>query len=144
MIERLKNILSHGDYTIVVGNPAVERIFTSRERGVKALVHLIDNDPELLRGATIADKVVGRAAAALMLRSGVSRLHSRVITSAAVDMLRNAGTTVDFDTETDMIANRARTGRCPLDTLCAPLSDPAEMEAAIRRFYKDLESRREH
>ena len=139
MIERLKNILSHGDYTIVVGNPAVERIFTSRERGVKALVHLIDTDPVLLRGATIADKVVGRAAAALMLRSGVSRLHSRVITSSAIAMLAQHG-----DTETDMIANRARTGRCPLDTLCAPLSDPAEMEAAIRRFYKDLESRREH
>ena len=136
MIERLKNILSHGDYTIVVGNPAVERIFTSRERGVKALVHLIDTDPVLLRGATIADKVVGRAAAALMLRSGVSRLHSRVITSSAIAMLAQHGTTVDFDTETDMIAN--------LDTLCAPLSDPAEMEAAIRRFYKDLESRREH
>lgn len=143
MTEQLKNILSHGDYTIVVGNPAVGRIFTSRERGVRALVHLIDTDPELLRGATIADKVVGRAAAALMIRSGVSRLHSRVITSSAIAMLVQHGIDVDFGTEVDIIENRAKTGRCPLDTLCAPLSDPAEMEAAIRRFYRELDSRRE-
>ena len=141
MIEHLKQTLSHGDYTIVVGNPSSGRVFTSRERGVKALVNLIDTDSALLRGASIADKVVGRAAAALMIRSGVSRVHSRVITSAAVAMLLAAGITVDFDTEVDMIANRTRTGRCPLDTLCAPLSHPAEMEAAIRRFYKELDSR---
>lgn len=137
MIEELKRTLSHGDYTIVVGNPD-GRIFTSRERGVKALLHLLDTDPAMLRGAVVADKVVGRAAAALMLLGGVVKMHSRVITSAAVEMLRTGAVDVDFDVETEIIENRTHTGRCPLDTLCAPLSSPEEMADAIRGFYAAL------
>jgi len=138
MIERLKQILSHGDYTIAVGNSHSGQIFTSRERGVKALLHLLDTDPDMLREASVADKVVGKAAAALMLLGGVNEIHSGVITSAAFGMLRQGGVAVDFDVETPFVENRTRTGRCPLDTLCSTLSSPEEMAAAIRKFYADL------
>ncbi len=140
MLERLKQILFLGDYTIAVGNPHSDRIFTSHERGVKALLHLLDSDPDMLREASVADKVVGQAAAALMLLGGVRELHSRVITSAAIGMLRKGGVAVNFDVETPFVENRTRTGRCPLDTLCAALSTPDEMAAAIRKFYADLAS----
>ena len=45
------------------------RIF--RERGVADLFRLLREEPQLLRGAFIADKVVGKGAAALMVLGGV-------------------------------------------------------------------------
>ena len=53
----------------VIRNGDVTRIF--RERGVKDLYRLLEEEPELLDGAFVADKVVGKGAAALMILGGV-------------------------------------------------------------------------
>ena len=53
----------------VIRSGDVIRIF--RERGVKDLFRLLKEEPVMLRGAFIADKVVGKAAAALMVLGGV-------------------------------------------------------------------------
>ncbi len=55
------------------------RIF--RERGVADLFRLQHEEPQLLRGAFIADKVVGKGAAALMTQMAAAA--ASVQTSAA-------------------------------------------------------------
>ena len=57
------------------------RIF--RERGVKDLYRLLEEEPELLDGAFVADKVVGKGAAALMILGGIGELHADVISRPA-------------------------------------------------------------
>ena len=53
------------------------RIF--RERGVADLFRLLHEEPQLLRGAFIADKVVGKGAAALMVLGGVEGFFAGVV-----------------------------------------------------------------
>ena len=65
----------------VIYNNGVVRSF--HERGVKDLHNLLRNEPELLRGAAVADKVVGKGAAALMVAGGVEWVHADVISSGA-------------------------------------------------------------
>ena len=74
------------------------RIF--RERGVAALFRLLREEPQLLRGAFIADKVVGKGAAALMVLGGVEGLFADVVSRPALEL-------------------RAGTGTCPVEQLCA-------------------------
>lgn len=50
-----------------------------RERGVKDLYRLLTTEPSSLAGAFVADKVVGKAAAALLILGGVGELHADVI-----------------------------------------------------------------
>ena len=57
------------------------RIF--RERGVADLFRLQHEEPQLLRGAFIADKVVGKGAAALMVLGGVEGLFADVVSRPA-------------------------------------------------------------
>ena len=59
----------------VVRNGDEVRIF--RERGVKDLYRLLREEPQLLDGAFVADKVVGKGAAALMILGGVEELFRR-------------------------------------------------------------------
>ena len=47
------------------------REYLFRQRGVRDLHDLLRGRPELLRGSFVADKVVGKAAAALMILGGV-------------------------------------------------------------------------
>ena len=82
------------------------RIF--RERGVADLFRLLREEPQLLRGAFIADKVVGKGAAALM-----------VVSRPALELLAGAGIAVEYTVVVPGIMNRAGTGTCPVEQLCA-------------------------
>ena len=44
-------------------------------RGVRDLLELLSAEPERLRGAIVADKVIGKAAAALMATGGVNPIY---------------------------------------------------------------------
>ena len=73
----------------VVRNGDEVRIF--RERGVKDLYRLLREEPQLLDGAFVADKVVGKGAAALMILGGVEELFADVVSRAALDLFAAAG-----------------------------------------------------
>jgi len=74
----------------VVRNGDTIRIF--RERGVRDLWRLLHEEPELLDGAFVADKVVGKGAAALMAAGRVRELFADVVSHAALELLsRDSG-----------------------------------------------------
>ena len=68
-MEKLIRLLHEGNYSLVVAHGEI-RTFSGR--GVSDLYALSGEDPGFLRGASVADKVVGKAAAALMIVAGVS------------------------------------------------------------------------
>lgn len=70
MMEDLIRLLHGGDHSLVVANG---NVYTFNGRGVTDLYALLREDPGFLKGASIADKVVGKAAAALMILGGVKR-----------------------------------------------------------------------
>ena len=93
----------------VIRNGDVTRIF--RERGVKDLYRLLEEEPELLDGAFVADKVVGKGAAALMILGGVGELHADVISRPARRLLAASPVHVSYTLEVPYIVNRTRTGQ---------------------------------
>ena len=93
LVEELKK----GGWSCVVGNGTVMRTFS--RKGVADLYDMLHTEPELLDGAFIADKVVGKGAAALMILGKVSRLHTHIISTPALCLLRKAGVLVGFDVE---------------------------------------------
>lgn len=129
-------------YTLVVApaDGSAPRTFT--QRGVADLLSLLRDEPATLRGASIADKVVGKAAASLMILGGASRLHTDVISLPAIDLFsRFPGVEVSYSTVTDHVINRTRTGMCPLETRCLDLVTPAECRDAIISFINSQTTR---
>lgn len=110
----LLNILNAEHASLVVLNNDSLSIHT--ERGVKDLVQLLRDEPERLHGAQVADKIIGRAAASLMVAGGVSEVHTNLISTPALQLLRNAGIPVSFDEEVPQILNRDKSGQCPIDS----------------------------
>lgn len=116
----------------VVRNGSDVRIF--RQRGVADLLCLYDNDRAFLAGAEIADKVVGKAAAALMVLGGVSRVYADTISTPALHLLELHGIQAAFGQETPHIVNRAGTGWCPLEKLSRDETSPIAILQKIRTF----------
>lgn len=135
-MNRLKKYLDDDECRGVVRSVDGEvRVF--RRRGVVDLYELSATAPGFLRGGLAADKVVGRGAALLFVRCGVSGLYARVVSSGALDVLRRGGVRVEFDTEVPHIINRSGTGICPVEQLTACTDDPDEAFSLIRRFIEN-------
>ena len=87
--QQLKERLLVEQCSCVIYNQGEVRIF--RERGVKDLYRLLKEEPEFLAGASMADKVIGKAAAALLALGGVREVFALVISLPARELLERAG-----------------------------------------------------
>ena len=105
-----------------------------RERGVKDLLRLLEEDPSILRGAMIADKVVGKGAAALMILGGVKAIYADVISRPALELFSTVDVSVDYRECVPNIINRAGTGICPVEKLCMDSKSAEECFPLIKKF----------
>jgi hypothetical protein len=111
-----------------------EILFVSRKAGIADLMNLAEGDRSLLRGASAADAVTGRASALLLIYGGIARLYSPVISRDALLALQGSGVPVEYDREVEYIRNRSGDGRCPLEELAVGIESPSEALAALSAF----------
>lgn len=134
-IERAKKILKEGGYTIVLCNG--EQLYTSTKRGVAPMLEFIDNGTDL-HGFSVADKVIGKAAAMMFCHGVVAEVYGDVISKAAADFLSDRGISFSYGTLTDKIINRKGDGICPMEQVTAEISDTKEAIRAIKKRLEEL------
>lgn len=110
-----------------------------RQRGVKDLYRLLKEEPELLRGAFVADKVVGKAAAALMILGGVEGVFAEVMSAPARALFDREQVDAACGTEVPHIVNRTQTGWCPLEIRCFDQTTPEECLERIEEFLQTID-----
>ena len=137
MNELIKTLHS-GNYSCVIRS--LDEIYTFSQRGVADLYDLVNNKPDFLKGASIADKIVGKAAAALMISGGITELYAEVISSPALTLIREAGIAVSFGQVVPFIENRDKTDWCPLEKMC---SDETSAESIFPRITEFIEKMKE-
>ena len=120
----------------VIRQGAQVRIF--RERGIKDLYRILTEEPELLDGASVADKVVGKGAAALMILGGVRAVHADVASTGALQLFDAQNIPVSCTLEVPHIINRAGTGWCPVETLCRDCRTAEECLEPIRNVIRTV------
>lgn len=132
-----KLLLDSGKYTCVVRKG--DHFHTATVRGVKPLLHWLDNGPSL-QGFCAADRVVGRAAAFLYCLLGVREVYARVMSQPAADILKMNGIAIHADAFPEGIINRKGTGPCPFEAAVLHTSDPQEALRIIRNKLAEMES----
>ena len=135
-MNRLKDYLADSNCCGVVRSASGE-IVMFRRRGVIDLFELSTENPAFLRGATAADKVVGRGAALLFVRGGIDSLYAGVISSGALEVLCLGNVRVEYGTLVPHIINRAGTGICPVERLTSSTDSPEEAYLLIKHFIEN-------
>lgn len=134
-LERAKTLLSSTDSTIAV--VSVDDVYTSQERGVKPLLHLLTEKKGFLKGASVADKVIGKAAALLMVLGEIKEVHTLIISEPAIKVFEKHNTPCFYDKKVDRIVNRTGDGLCPMETLCLDVEEPQEaFEKILEKISK--------
>lgn len=135
-MDSLIEILHSSACSCVVRNMGrVERYYN---RGVKDLYTLYTADSQLLSGADVADKVVGRAAALIMILGGVSRVYADTVSQLALELFAQNNVEISYNQVVPHIINRAKTDLCPLERATKDLESLEEIFAAIEAFVSSL------
>ncbi len=110
---------------------------TSDSRGVKPMVELIDSGRSL-DGYSVADKVVGKAAALLFVYAGIENVYAEVLSVLGAKVLEKHGIPYECGTVTERIVNRKGDGYCPMEIATTDIDDPAEALATVKAKLKEM------
>ena len=139
MMKALVETLKEGNHSLVINRK--DHVLTFDGRGVSDLFRLLHEEPDVLEGSLLADKVVGKGAAALMALGKVKEVYADIISQPAFDMLEQEGIRVSYGKLVPHIINRAGTGMCPVETRCQPCQTPAECLEEIKAFLKEMKEK---
>lgn len=133
--ENAIRLLEENTYTCVLCKG--DALYTSEKRGIAPLVDWIISGVDL-RGFSVADKIVGKAAALLFALAGVKRVFAPVMTETALTIFTCHGIEANCQTITKQIMNRAGTGPCPMERTVSSIDDPGEALKAIQQTMEQL------
>ncbi len=130
-----KNLIADGEYACIVVKKG-EAIYTSKERGIFPLFEAKEILKIDLRGASLADRIVGKAAAMIAVESGIISIHGQVMSENAVKYIQSHEIGYSYDKWAEYIKNREQTGMCPVETRAITTDDYRELEIKVRDFLK--------
>ncbi len=113
-------------------------IASGQERGVATLLAAVDRLGADVCGASLADKVVGKAVALIVAHTGIVAVDARLASDTALSFLRARGIPIHCDQSVPQILNRRGDGPCPMEKLTQAHDDPAEGMARLREFVASM------
>lgn len=139
-MQDLIDILHDNECSCVLRNG---NIHTYSQHGVADLYNIYIQTPALLNGADIADRVVGKGAASILVAGKVRQVYADVISNAGLDVLKKAGIPVFYTLLVPNILNRNNTNLCPIETVCAPCHTLDECMDKIKDFLHHQHTEKE-
>ncbi len=99
---------------------------TFQGRGIGPLLSCLQADSNSIRGCSVADRVIGKAAALLMVFGGVREVWTEILSVPAAEVFRRTGISFVAEQTVERIRDRDGTGLCPMEQLCLTVNNPAE------------------
>lgn len=131
---QMLGVLNEQGLSLLVYNDST--LTTHTNRGVQDLLALISEQPERLNGAIVADKLIGKAAAAIMAAGGVREVHTNLICTAGKQLLQSKGVVVFAAEEVPQILNRDRSAQCPFDAQLNEIESVEECVTILQNMPK--------
>lgn len=85
-----------------------------------------------LSGYSVADLVVGKAAALLFVKSGIVRVFAKTLSKGGRKVLETHGIDCEYDVLTEKIINRTGTDICPMEKSVAHTDNPEEAYVILK------------
>ncbi len=107
---------------------------TGNDYGVRELLATADRLGSGTRGASLADKVVGKAVALIVVYAGICAVDTRVASEPAVKLLEAHGVPLRAASVVPQILNRRGDGPCPMEKATTLFEEVAPGLQALREF----------
>jgi hypothetical protein len=136
-IAEARRMIAGGDVSfVVIRNGKI--VHSADGRGVRPVIQLLKANAELLRGATVVDKIIGKAAAMLLTLGGARHIYGELMSVSAYDYLTSRGIKAEYGRKIDIISNREGNGICPLERSVKDIDDPQEAYEILQQTIAKL------
>ena len=112
----------------------------SEKRGIAPMMDFIA-EAKGLSGYSVADLVVGKAAALLFVKCGIKRVFAKTLSESAKGVLELYGVDYEYETLTQKIINRDGTDICPMEKAVAGTDDAHEAYLILQNKLNDLRNK---
>jgi hypothetical protein len=119
---------------VIVKNGAV--LHTGSRDGIGELIEAVDALGDAAHGASLADKIVGKAVAMVARAAQFRAVYSPLASQAALDTLAIDHIPLKSDRLVPLILNKRNDGPCPMEKLTQFIQDPHEAVTALREFAR--------
>ena len=117
---------------VIKGN----QTYQSSEKGVLPLMRWLQEDVCFFKDATVIDKVIGKAAALLLVFGGVKIVYTFLISDIAYEFLLEKKVQVHYMNRVPYIINRSQTGGCPMEQRTLEINDPVIAYEKLKEVIK--------
>lgn len=135
-LEKAKMLLSKTSSTCVLCSGDI--ILTDNRRGVRPLLDLLETNTNVA-SFSVADKVVGKAAAYLYCLLNIKCLYAQVISQPALNVLSKTDIDVEYDQLVPAIQNRTKNGFCPMERAVWNVDSAQDALIAIQETLAQLQ-----
>jgi hypothetical protein len=138
MINYLEELDNTGNSLMIY--KADKLVFESQSKGIRPYLEAINSVKEGLNGTTVVDKIVGRAAALLIVYIEAEKVFASVLSRPGKEVLDQYGFNVVFSNLVDQI--KLKDGRifCPFERMVQGISDPRIAYMEILKKMKEFKS----
>lgn len=134
-IELAKDLLKTQEKALVIVKEG-KVIFSSENKGIKPVYTAHNELNDRLQGSSVADKVVGKAAAMIYEHAGIKELSTGLISEKALGVLKDTSMVYEYDKLVPFIKNRDQSGLCPIEKLSLEAADINDLLLKILNFLK--------
>jgi hypothetical protein len=137
-LEMAKQRLRNGDLGLSIVKEG-RVIYESASRGLFGLLDVIESERAILKGASVADKVVGKSVALLCVYVKVKAVYAITLSREAKAVLDYHAVCNEFDGLVDAILDIDHANTCPFERLVARISSPRVAYEKIRVLCQRLQ-----
>lgn len=131
-LQRAAEALQNNNYTFVCING--NTVYTSTAKGIAPIMEQLE-EPSPLCCSSIADKVIGKAAALLLIKGHIKELYAEILSEYAHSVLEASNIKHTWGRLVPYIINRTGDGMCPMEQCVLEINDPEE---AYKSLVKKL------
>jgi hypothetical protein len=110
-------------------------IYETNVGGLGGFLKAINDHGIHLVNSSVADRVIGKAAALLCIYSQVKSAYTLTLSKSGLRVLEDQGVQINYENLTPMILNTKKTGQCPFENLVKDVTDPKIAYSKIHEFY---------
>ncbi|PVX25041.1 MAG: hypothetical protein CW691_05715 [Candidatus Bathyarchaeum sp.] len=113
-------------------------IFETKKQGVSGFLQAIETLNQDLIEASVADKIVGVAAAMLCVYAGVSSVFALTVSEGGIRMLEDNNILCIFEKKVSNILNRNKTDVCPFEKRAIASGNAEEAYVNLKSFANQI------
>ncbi|MDH7477848.1 MAG: DUF1893 domain-containing protein [Candidatus Bathyarchaeota archaeon] len=117
-----------------------EIIFGTASRGISGFLEAVEKLGDKLNGASVADKVVGKAIALLCVYKSVKMVYAATLSKEAKAFFEKHKIYHEWDELAENILDFKKAGICPFEKLAAKISNPNEAYKRLKALQISLNS----